>query len=285
MTSNSKKKITTVNTPPKIVLVLGAGGVKGIAHIGVLEVLEKAGIPIDLIIGCSIGAIIGAFYASGLDTAQILKIAKIIIPNRPSYQRLGFPYLRKGLSGKGFFTVTKLKELLAQELPNNSFESLKIPLKACAVDLHKGKLELLESGSLIDAILASACIPGFFQPVTIDNKSYVDGGIISELPIEQAKKLGAKIIIGSNVKGWLKIETNKKIKNIIVRSYDILRHHHDKKEESKADIIIRPDLSGLMDRLFSKPTRIKEIYERGKLYAEKALPDIKALLKDLEEKP
>ncbi|MEM7361667.1 MAG: patatin-like phospholipase family protein [Bacteroidota bacterium] len=263
---------------PTITLVLGAGGAKGIAHLGVLEVLHKAKIPIDLIVGCSMGALIGAFYADGHLPEHIFERTLCLMPGLKSYQLFGFPSLYHGFAGKGFFSTKRMRKILMKELSAKTFEELKIPLQVVATDLEEGNLVTFGSGSLFDPICASAALPGLLQPVEINNKPYVDGGVISELPVQVAKKRGSQVIIASNAKGWINIKAKKKIGNVSVRSYYIMRHHFDKIREKNADIVIRPDLSGVMNTIFSTKEVMTEVYRRGKECAEKQLPAIKALL-------
>lgn len=268
---------------PKVVLVLGAGGTKGIAHIGVLEALHKAKIRIDLIIGCSMGALIGAFYADGHAPEDILQRALKIIPRMPDYRTFGFPSIYRGITGKGFFSTQRLQSILERELSAKTFEDLKIPFRVIATDIHKGRLHVFSEGPLLSAVCASAALPGLFQPVTIDGKQYVDGGIINELPVKLAQETGASLVIASNVKGWIDIEAKEEIENISIRSYYIMRHHFDQEEESQADIIIRPNLSGVMDVIFSSKNVMKEVYERGRKSAEKQIPYIRERLKQFDQ--
>lgn len=273
-----KKYVSRVpGHPPRVALVLGAGGSKGIAHIGVLDVLKKADIPVDLVIGCSIGALIGAFYADGHEPDYIFERALKIIPKGPDYKILGLPSPLNGLAGKGFFSTKGMYSILKKELRAKTFEELKVPLQVVATDLQEGKLTIFNSGSLLKPLCASSAIPGFFQAVKIGNTQYVDGAIISELPVGTARQSGAQVVISSDVKGWIDIRHEGVIHNVGVRSYYIMRHHFDQKEE-KADVIIRPDLSGVMNVIFSKKKIMAEVYERGRKSAEKQLPKIKALL-------
>ena len=179
-----------IHPAPRVGLVLSAGGVKGLAHIGVVEVLQQAGIPIDLFVGCSIGSLIGVFYASGFDQQHVLDAAFRILPNKPNYKTLGLPSVISGFTGKGFFTTDKMYSILQEELKERTFEELKTPLRVVAANLDNGDIKVFHSGELLKPICASAAMPGFFQPVTIDKAQYVDGGIITELPVGVARASG-----------------------------------------------------------------------------------------------
>ena len=277
-----KRSAASPKKPPKVALVLGSGGAKGIAHIGTLKVLHQAGIPIDLIVGCSIGALIGSFYADGHDPDHIFQRALELIPRKPDYKRFGLPSLSQGFSGNGFFSTQHMQNILMEELGARTFEELKIPFKVIATDIRKGTLTTFSKGPLMKPICASAAIPAFFKPVTIDERQYVDGGIITELPIDVARKSGAQLIIASNVKGWLTIQKRDEVENLGVRSYYIMRHHFDQEQEAQADVIIRPNLSGVMNLLFSNPVVMEEVYKRGKRSAKKQLPYIEEMIKKLK---
>ena len=261
---------------PKVALVLGSGGAKGIAHIGVFKVLHEAKIPIDLIVGCSMGALLGAFYAEGHPPEYILERSLKLIPRKSKL--LGLPSPWRGLMGKGFFTTNRMYKTLSEELTSRTFEELKIPLQVVATDLEEGKLTTFSTGRLLEPLCASSAIPGLFQPVKIGDQLYVDGAVISELPIQVAKKSGGQLIIASNVKGWIDIKAKGKIGNVGIRSYYIMRHHFDKITEAHADVVIRPDLTGVMNAIFSNKKVIQEVYRRGKECTEKQLPTIQALL-------
>ena len=278
--ANSLKKTSSPTQPPRVALVLGAGGAKGMAHIGVLKALHDADIPIDLIVGCSIGALIGAFYADGAYPDHIRERAIELMPRR-DYKTFGFPSLIQGFSGQGFFSTEHMQEMLLEELGARTFQELTTPLQVIATDLHKGQLKVFSKGPLIQPLCASAAIPALFQPVTIEGRQYVDGGVITELPIEIARKSGAQIIIASNIKGWRSIHQKGPIENIGIRSYYIMRHHFEEAQEAQADVIIRPDLSGVMNPLFSNPVVMQEVYRRGQTSAQKQLPIIRKLMDKL----
>lgn len=273
----------TKKSSPKVVLVLGGGGAKGIAHIGVLEALDQANIPIDLIIGCSVGALIGALYADGHQPSHILERAIDIAPRRPGYKVFGLPSPISGVTGRGFFKVQNMGKILEKEITSRTFEELKTPLKVVVTDIHQGALVTLDKGALVPSVCASAAMPIVFQPVNIDGKEYVDGGLLVELPLEVVPQVKGRLLIGSNIKGWLDIKEKGEIKNVGLRSYYIMRNYFDQEKEEKADVIIRPDLSGVMNLVFSNEDVIREVHKRGKEEAQKQIPKIKALLKKLAD--
>jgi NTE family protein len=182
---NSSKKS---NGSPRIGIALGGGGAKGFAHIGILKVLENAGIQVDIVTGTSIGAIVGAVYASGNlgkleSTATSIKLTELPKLLSPSWSLGGV------FSGKN--AVEMLIELAGCEL----IEDLKLPFGAVSADLESGELETFRSGPLDQALKASFAIPGIFTPVLQDNKLLVDGGTLEPVPVKLNRSLGADLVI------------------------------------------------------------------------------------------
>lgn len=177
----------------KIGLVLGSGGARGLAHIGVLKILEKNNIRANMIVGTSIGAFVGAFYSAGTSISEMERlslsidkkfIAKMLIPS---------------ISTSGFFDVEQIREYLNMFFGDIKIEDLKIPFTAIATDITTGEEILHTKGSLVNAILTSIAIPGIFKPVLYKQRYMVDGGLVNPLPVSVAKKLGAELVIAVQV--------------------------------------------------------------------------------------
>ncbi|WKN42057.1 patatin-like phospholipase family protein [Tunicatimonas pelagia] len=156
-------------------LVLSGGGARGIAHLGVLKVLDELGIKIGAITGSSSGAIAGALYASGYSPDDILRII-----NETNFFRL----IRPAISKTGLLKMDSAEWLYDKYLPKNSFEELKIPLTINATDLRKGKTVYFSKGELIRPLMASTCIPVMFEPISFQHQLYVDGGLLNNFPAE-----------------------------------------------------------------------------------------------------
>jgi len=169
----------------KLGLVLSGGGARGIAHLGVIKALEEKGLTFDFISGTSAGAIVGSLYAQGYTPDEILKFTE-----DTSFIR----HLRPALNLKGLIRMNGLSSMLANYLPHDSFEGLKIPMTIAATNINRGKPEYFNSGKLIKAILASACIPIIFNHITIDGVDYVDGGITDNFPIGPIRDKCDKVI-------------------------------------------------------------------------------------------
>ncbi len=178
----------------KIALVLGSGAARGLAHIGVLKALEEASVPIDLIVGCSMGAMIGGAYASGLSAEQIeriacetnwLKVAQILFPRRLQRNAL--------LDGK------RMQDFLVALLGDQKIEDLKIPFACVATDIWSGEEIVMQKGSVVRAIRASLSFPFLFTPVQMGDRYLVDGGVVNPLPVSVARRMGADFVIAVNV--------------------------------------------------------------------------------------
>ncbi len=177
----------------KIALVLGSGGARGLAHIGVLKILEKYNIPIHLIVGTSIGAFVGAFYAAGIKLSIMEELA--LSTDKKFVAKMLLP----SISTSGFIDGEQIKNYLKIYLGEKKIESLNIPFIAVATDITTGEEVLHTKGTVVDAILTSIAIPGLFKPVLYKQNYLVDGGLVNPLPVNVAKQYGATIVIAVNV--------------------------------------------------------------------------------------
>jgi len=172
----------------KVGVVLSGGGIRGIAHLGVLQALTEAGIKPDMLSGTSAGSIVGALYCQGMEPYEILQI---FLKTRL------YGFLRPTFRNPGLLSLDLTRTLFLKHLPHDSFEGLKIPLVIAATNFSEGKLTYFSSGKLIQAVLASSSIPGVFKPIIIDGKMYVDGGVLNNFPIEPVQE-HCDFIIGSS---------------------------------------------------------------------------------------
>lgn len=177
----------------KVGLALGSGSARGLAHLGVLKVLEKEKIPIDMIAGTSIGSLIGGAYASGMSLEEGERIAISM-----DWKQLG-GLVDPVIPRSGFIEGNKVKAFIKILIKDKKIEELKIPFAAVATDIKTGEKVVIRHGSLVEAIRASASIPGIFTPVKRGNRFLVDGGLADPVPISVLKKMGADIIIAVNV--------------------------------------------------------------------------------------
>jgi NTE family protein len=279
---------------PKIGLVLSGGGAKGFAHIGVLKVLEKAGVKIDFIGGTSMGAIIGGLYASGYSATQIDSVFRETdfdallqdyIPrasknfygkNNDEKYALSLPFDRFHIGiprsySKGLYNYNLLARLMHNVRYIRDFNKLPIPFLCIATDIETGQEVLLNKGYLPQAIRASAALPSLFSPVELDGKLLVDGGVTNNYPIEELKKLGADIIIGVDVQDDLKDRKSlKDATKILVQISNLQMIEKMVEKRKETDIYIRPDISSFSVISFSDGSAIIKKGEEAALthYAE-----------------
>jgi NTE family protein len=171
-------------------LALGGGAVRGVAHVGVLSVLEREGVPIDMVAGTSVGALVGALYCAGLSPAELEYI---------SFKFRWRDFIRLVRPGKGLVSFDRLGEHLVKLLGDITFADLDIPFAAVATDIHTGEMVILREGPLAPAIVASCAVPGLVEPVKIGGRELCDGGIINNLPISVVRQMGAEYVIGVDI--------------------------------------------------------------------------------------
>lgn len=184
--------------PSKTVgLVLGSGSSRGWAHIGVIEALEAAKIPIDYVVGCSVGSYVGAIYASG--SLKSLKDFVLKMNGKKVFSYFDVVFPRSGvLNG-----TRRLKELYSMHTDASNFSDLRIPLMMVATDLANGKKVVLKSGSILEALRATMSVPGLFAPVKIKNRWLVDGGLVDPVPVGVARALEADVVIAVDLNGGI----------------------------------------------------------------------------------
>ena len=269
---------------PRVALVLSGGSALGIAHVGVIRELEKAGIPIDMVLGTSMGSLVGGLYAAGYSPDQLATIVEgidwrmIFSESRDSLggnyedqkrQRfpLGFGFNAEGIHmGRGLFKgqniLTLLTTLSLHALTIRDFDALPLPFRAVAADILSGERVVFSSGSLAEAMRASISIPGLFRPYVIDGRSLVDGGIVDNMPVDLAREMGADIVIAVESRPRLagsdgELKSSLDISNQILNLY---MEDNLKLSRLGADILIRPDLSGFTT---SSYTASRRLIERG----------------------
>ena len=288
----------------KVGLALGGGGARGLAHIGVLKVLERENIPIDLITGTSMGAIIGGVYALKKDIFAIEKIADKY--SKISEFNIDFSFSEKERKDKPFFLkkmsdfLKKVyllnlqlrrkhindgegaKKIIKDLVYDRTFTDTKIPFAAVAADLVKGEKVVIRKGKLFDALLASASIPGMFPPVILDKKTLVDGGIVDVVPIKAAQSLGANFVIAVSVSQSIKkrFEFNNAV-DILFRSDSITSSELRKLQLSFADVVITPKVGRFHWSDFSKP---EQCIREGEIAAQNVISEIKQKLKRIQPK-
>jgi NTE family protein len=253
---------------PKIALVLGGGSAKGFAHIGVIRVLEQEKIPIHMIVGTSVGSLIGGIYAANPDSFQLEWLAFKIDKN--DILDLSIIYSKLG-PAQG----ARLESFVEQTVTIKKIEDTKIPFFPIATDLNTGETIIMEKGSLSKAIRASSAIPGIFVPVTFGNRLLVDGGVTNSTPCDIARSKGADIVIAINLLKDIKDYNINSLVDIIGQSVNIMMHQSNKTKLQHADVIIEPDTKGTALFDFSQK---KMLMEEGIKAAKASLPKIKEVI-------
>lgn len=266
--------------PIKVALVLSGGGSRGLAHAGVIEVLEKNHIPIDLIVGSSAGSFIGALYADDPHIVRlknkIISLTKWDIIDLSMLSSLKMLWQLNGpVSGHSF------RKFMDHNLTSKNFDTLKIPLVAVATDANTGETYPLESGPLIPALQASGALPLVFKPVKLYGRTLIDGGVSSPLPVEVAKQYHPALIIAVDIgtsPNYGPVNNSYQLGN---RALHISYYHLTQWQAKQADIVIHPDIDQYS--MFEDKCN-QEMYEAGKRAAQKALPAIRQKLTLLESK-
>jgi len=257
--------------PARIALVLGAGSAKGFAHIGVLKVFEAQKVPIHMIVGTSAGSLVGSLYAYGYNAFRL--------------QELALP-LEKGevldftIPDKGFIKGEKLAEFVNKMTNNTPLEQMKIPFYAVAADIQNGEEVVFGRGNTGTAVRASCSVPGVFRPVRIGDRMYVDGGIVSPVAVDAARKHGGDVVIAVDISSQVESPKPEGIVETLLQSIDIMYFRLASIQCAKADVVIRPKVGHIASSDFSK--RHEAILE-GEKAAAAALPQIQELLEKLKK--
>lgn len=277
------------NKRPKVALVLGGGGLRGAAHVGILRVLEREHIPIDMVVGTSMGAIVGGLYCAGVSTEQLEKelvqrfvstyySAPLVV--QAVKMNISCLLLRKP---QGLYDGRNLARCIDRHVPAQQREisNLHPQFAAVTTDLVEGRTRTLTRGDLGKALQASTAIPFLRRPVELGDAFLVDGGTICNLPVDQAKILGADFIIAVDVNE--KIETtarknlNHKIVKISSRVLALMLAKIDEGQKAGADVCIQPDVTGI-SLLSRKVSEGQRAIIAGEVAAQKALPELKVKL-------
>jgi NTE family protein len=274
LTSCMPKEIPPPLPPPKpakVAVVLGAGASKGFAHVGVLKVLESQKIPINLVVGTSAGSFVGSLYAYGYDVFQLQTMAMALL--KDDVVDLTIP-------DNGFIRGDKLENFINKTVRQTPLERLKIPFRAVATNLQTGEEIVFATGNTGRAVRASCSIPGVFQPVKIGDKTYVDGGVVSPVAVDAARKAGADVVIAVDISAGVTGAIPQGILDTILQAIDIMYAKIATAQLRNADVVIRPQVSHIGASDFEK--RNEGILE-GEKAATLALPQIRQILDKLRQ--
>ncbi|MDD3401261.1 MAG: patatin-like phospholipase family protein [Eubacteriales bacterium] len=249
----------------KIGLALGSGGARGFSHIGVLETLEKYNIPIDMIAGCSIGAIAGAIYSVGTDLHLLSRYVSTL--DKKAIMDLTMP------TQGGILQGNKIEEIIRVLTHDKTFAQTKIPFFCTATDMESGTLTVFSEGKLHRAVRASMCVPGVFVPVEMNGHYYCDGGILESVPATVLRQQGMDVVIGVDLSQKRNRISEGKLGaySTLLRMFDIMQHEIDTLRPPDVDVLVKPS-AAFMSLLSSEGT--EECVDEGRRATEAVIPQI-----------
>jgi NTE family protein len=239
---------------PKVALVLGAGAARGFAHVGVIRALEQEQIPIDLVVGTSVGSLIGAIYAADRNSFELEWTAFTL------EKEALFDYgLLNAVRGMGAARGDKLEEFVRARVKQANIEELKLPFAAVATDLNWGTRVVLDHGAVARAVRASSAIPGIFQPVVIDGKLLVDGGVVDPIAIDVARAKGADVVVAVDIGEAVGNTDIKNLLDVTYQAVTIMSAVIASQARSGADVLVSPAVGnvGMLD--FTQKKRCMEL--------------------------
>ena len=259
---------------PAIGVALGGGFARGMAHIGVLKVLEEENIPIRLVTGTSVGALIGAAYCSGLSIEELEKLARSVRFTT---------FARWTVSRYGFASNDRMIAFLARTLKVKTFEELRIPLGVTATDFNSGEGIVFHSGAIVDPVRASCAYPGMFLPVNIRGRWLVDGMLSHPVPTRPLREMGADRVLGVHLKGqWSKNGAPRHLFDVIGQSFAIAQDMMAQVWRSAADVVVEPDVAAFAYDDFK---RAGELITSGEVAMRAAMPEVRKWLETAEAIP
>ena len=259
---------TTVKKPLKIGLALGGGAARGFAHVGVIAVLEEAGLKPQIVVGTSAGSLVAALYATGKTSAQLQQTAL-------SMEEVAITDWMLPIFGRGMFRGEALARYVNELTANRLIENMAIPLGIVATDLNSGQAVLFQKGDTGTAVRASSAVPAVFVPVRINGRDYVDGGLVSPVPVRFARQMGADIVVAVDISNPPEANPATDTLQILLQTFAIMGKSINQYELRDADVVVRPSLIGLRSADFSARQRAMDA---GRAAMLAALPALKARL-------
>ena len=232
--------------PPRIGLALGGGAARGFAHIGVIQVLEEAGIRPDLVVGTSAGSLVAALYAAGRNGAELATLAQSM--DEGAITDWAFP-------GRGLIRGEALARYVREQTGQRSIEQMKLPLGIVATDLDSGAPILFQRGDIGMAVRASSAVPAVFQPVKIGTREYVDGGLVSPVPVRFARQMGADLVLAVDISSPPDGAPTGDPFKMLMQTFSIMGKSINHFELRDADVVIRPRLQGVGSADFTARSR------------------------------
>jgi len=264
--NNTLPAVAAAPVTLKIGLALGGGAAKGFAHIGVIKMLEASGIHPDVVSGTSAGSVVGSLYAAGLDPFQLQEQAFAL-----DEATIRDVHIFSG----GLVQGQKLQDYINTAVNHRAIQELKLPFAAVATQLETGERTVFVRGNTGQAVRASSSVPGVFEPVSIGDKHYVDGGVVSPVPVDAARQLGADFVIAVDISSTPSGSNPQGMVNIVGQSITIMGRQLGKQELARADFVIKPNITGIGATDFEQKNQAILEGERATLAA---MPAIKAAM-------
>jgi NTE family protein len=255
----------------RIGIALGGGAAKGFAHIGVIKMLEANGFKPEVVSGTSAGSVVGAFYASGMDAFQMQQHAVAL-----DEARIRDVTLFNG----GLIRGQKLQDYVNEMVGNRAFDKMKKPFAAVSTQLETGERTVFVRGNVGQAVRASCSIPGVFEPVKIGSFRYIDGGVVSPVPVDAARQLGADFVIAVDISTRITGKTPENLLGVVNQSITIMGQKLGEQEIARADVVIRPKVNDIGPADFDQ--RARAIVE-GEKAALTAMPQIRIKLEQMRQ--
>ncbi len=258
----------TPKVPPKIGLALGGGAARGFAHVGVIQALEEAGIRPALVVGTSAGSLVAALYASGKTGAQLQQLAETM--EEASFADWMLPVFSRGmLRGEAF------ARYVSMQVNGRTIETMPMPLGIVATDLNSGQGVLFQRGDTASAVRASSAVPAVFQPVKISGREYVDGGLVSPVPVRYARQMGAELVIAVDISSPPESNAASDTLQVLLQTFSIMSKSINALELRDADLVVRPTLVGVGSADFSARRLAIDVGRRTML---QLLPQLRAAI-------
>ncbi len=232
--------------PPRIALALGGGAARGFAHIGVIEVLEEQGIRPDIVVGTSAGSVVAALYASGIDGKALVRLADGM--DESTITDWSFPM-------RGVIRGEALARYVRQQTGGKNIEQMRIPLGIVATDLADGSPILFRKGDAGTAVRASSSVPAVFQPVKIGTREYVDGGLVAPVPVRYARQMGGELVIAVDISSPPDGAATGDAMSVLLQTFSIMGRSINNFELKEADVVLRPNLTGIASSDFASRKR------------------------------
>ncbi|MDW8336764.1 MAG: patatin-like phospholipase family protein [Tepidimonas sp.] len=259
--------------PPRLGLALGGGAARGFAHVGVIQVLQREGIRPDLVAGTSAGSLVAALYAHGMDGAQLERAA--LEMDEATIADWTVPLFNRGL-----LRGEALARYVQRMVQGRLIEQASLPLGILATDLASGQGVLFRRGDTATAVRASSAVPGVFSPVMIAGRTYVDGGLVAPVPVEQAREMGAELVLAVDISSPAEPLAQTDPVRVLLQTFTIMGQTINRHVLARADVVVRPALDGVGSADFTARQRS---IAAGRAAMEAALPRLRQQLQALRK--